>query len=153
MPGTDHTEIEAWNTAIRLAASIGRLKVPSNLRASQEAQDRAFQAAGEAAARIAEAGAREGQAQAAILREARGALAACRSWLHVLAALLNEPESVFSAELDLIDQAGKQINAYLRAAERAAGPGAAPGRPAPPRPAGPPPAPGRGPGRLPGGPR
>ncbi len=152
MPGTDHTEIEAWNTAIRLAASIGRLKIASNLRASQEAQDRAFQAAGDAAARLAEAGSREGQAQAALLREARGALAACRSWIHVLAALTNEPETVFSAELDLIDQAGKQINAFLRAAERAAGPGPAPGRtPAAPRPA--PPAPGRGPGRLQGGPR
>ncbi|MEJ5222037.1 MAG: hypothetical protein WHT63_08535, partial [Tepidiforma sp.] len=45
------------------------------------------------------------------------------------AALVNEPESVFAAELDLIDQAGKQINAYLRAAERAAGPGRLQGGP------------------------
>jgi hypothetical protein len=152
MPGTDHTEIEAWNTAIRLAASIGRLKVPSNLRASQEAQDRAFEAAGVAAARIAEAATREGQAQVALLREARGALAACRSWIFVLAALVNEPETVFSAELDLIEQAGKQIAASLRVAERAAGASAQPRGPATPRPA-PSPAPGRGPGRLQGGPR
>jgi len=155
MTAADHHDIEAWNTAIRLAASIGRLKIGSNLRASQEAHERAFEAAGEAAARIAEAGAREGQAQAAILREARGALAACRSWLHVLAALTNEPETVFAEELELIEQAGKQINAYLRAAERAAERAAGPAAPARPpasgRPA-PQPGTGRPPGRL-GGPR
>ncbi len=147
MPTTDHQDLEAWNTAIRLAAAIGRLKVPSNLRASQEAQDRAFQAAGDAAAHLAEAATREGQAQLAVLRDARGALAACRSWIHVLAALINEPETAFSAELDLIEQAGKQINAFLRVAERsaAAAPRTAP-RPAPTQP-------GRPPGRPPGGPR
>jgi hypothetical protein len=151
MTAADHHDIEAWNTAIRLAASIGRLKIGSNLRASQEAHERAFEAAGEAAARIAEAGAREGQAQAAILREARGALAACRSWLHVLAALTNEPETVFADELELIEQAGKQINAYLRVAERAGAAGASARQPAAGRPA-PQPGTGRPPGRL-GGPR
>lgn len=147
MPTTEHQDLEAWNTAIRLAASIGRLKVPSNLRASQEAQDRAFQAAGQAAAHLAEAATREGQAQLAALRDARGALAACRSWIHVLAALINEPETAFSAELDLIEQGGKQINAFLRVAERSAPPAprTAP-RPAPPQP-------GRPSGRPPGGPR
>lgn len=152
MTTTDHTEIEAWNTAIRLAASIGRLKIPSNLRASQEAQDSAFQAAGQAAARIAEAATREGQAQIAILREARGALAACRSWIHVLAALVNEPETAFADELELIDQAGKQIAASLRVAERTASTTAQTRGQTAPRPT-PTPPPGRGPGRLQGGPR
>jgi hypothetical protein len=141
MSGTDHREIEAWNTAIRLAASIGRLKVGSNLRASQEAQDRAFDAAGQAAAHIAEAATRDGPAQVAILRDARCALAASRSWIHVLAALVNEPETAFANELALIDQAGKQINAFLRATERTGGAPPVPGRP-----------PGRPPGRLQGGP-
>ncbi|WP_322795964.1 four helix bundle protein [Tepidiforma sp.] len=149
MAEPEYPTIEAWNTAVRLAASIGRLKIGSNLRASQEAQDRAFQAAGEAAAHIAEAATREGQPQVALLREARGALAAARSWLHVLAALTNEPETVFAQELDLIDQAGRQVNAFIRATERSAPAASRPGaRPAAGAPAARPPAP-----RPPGAPR
>ncbi|HNO65460.1 MAG TPA: hypothetical protein PKK39_03870 [Tepidiformaceae bacterium] len=38
--------IEAWNTTIKLAAAIGRLKIGSNLKASADAQARAFELAG-----------------------------------------------------------------------------------------------------------
>jgi hypothetical protein len=121
--------IEAWNTAIRLAAAIGRLKIGSNLKAAADAQARAFEAAGAACGLIAEAGTREGPAQLALLRDARGALAQCKSWIHVLAAVTNEQESVFGNELDLVEQASRQVNAYARTLERG---GPAPGGPRPP---------------------
>ena len=99
---------------------------------------------------IAEAAGREGPAQAGILRDARGALAQCKSWIHVLAAVTNEQESVFGNEIDLVDQASRQITAYVRSIER--GPAQAGPRP-PMRPGGgQPPRPG-GPPRNPGGPR
>lgn len=121
--------IEAWNTAIRLAAAIGRLKIGSNLKAAADAQARAFEAAGVACGLIAEAGTREGPAQLALLRDARGALAQCKSWIHVLAAVTNEQESVFGNELDLLEQASRQVNAYARTLERG---GPAAGAPRPP---------------------
>lgn len=110
--------IEAWNTAIRLAAAIGRLKIGSNLKAAGDAQGKAFELAGVACGLIAEASTREGPAQLALLRDARGALAQSRSWIHVLAAVTNEQESVFGNELDLVDQASRQVNAYARSLER-----------------------------------
>jgi len=64
--------IEAWNTAIRLAAAIGRLKIGSNLRAAADAQAKAFELAGIAGGLIAEAGTREGPAQIGLLRDGRG---------------------------------------------------------------------------------
>jgi hypothetical protein len=133
--------IEAWNTTIRLAAAVGRLKIGSNLRASSDAQAKAFELAGIACGLIAEAAGRDGPAQAGILRDARGALAQCKSWIHVLAAVTNEQESVFGNELDLIDQASRQVGAYLRSMDR--GPAQAGGRPpmrpgSGPRPGGPP---------------
>lgn len=145
--------IEAWNTAIRLAAAVGRLKIGSNLKVAADAQAKAFEAAGGACALIAEASTREGQGQVGLLRDAGGALAACRSWIHVLAAVTNEEETVFANELDLAEQATKQVNAYIRTVDRGAPPGGGqrpPLRPAPipgsgVRPGGPP--------RGPGGPR
>jgi hypothetical protein len=139
----DYQNVEAWNTAVRLAASIGRLKIGSNLKASADAQQRAFEQAGLACALIAEGSSREGPAQVGLYRDARGALAQCRSWLHVLAALTNEPDSVFATELDLAEQAARQVSAYLRGIERGPVPGARPPmRPGPapagPRPGGPP---------------
>jgi hypothetical protein len=85
-----------------------------------------------------------------LLRDARGALAQCRSWIFVLAAVTNEQESVFGNELDLVDQASRQIQSYLRTLDRGPAPqlgGRGPMRPstgAAPRPGGP---------RNPGGPR
>lgn len=143
--------IEAWHTTIRLAASVGRLKIGSNLRAAADAQAKAFELAGIASGLIAEAATREGPAQAGLLRDARGALAQCRSWIHVLAAVTNEQESVFGTELDLIEQASRQVGAYVRSMERGPGPGGPQGGRPPlrqgqgPRPGGPP--------RNPGGPR
>jgi hypothetical protein len=134
MPEFAYQGLEAWNTSVKLAASIGRLKIGSNLRAAAAAQDRAFEQAGLAAALIAEASGREGGAAIGMYRDARGALAQARSWLHVLAAVTNENESVFGAEFDLAEQASRQVGGILRTLERAAPP---PGRPAP-RP-GPPP--------------
>ena len=134
--------IEAWNTSIRLAAAVGRLKIGSNLKASADAQAKAFELAGVACGLIAEAAAAGGGAQAGLLRDARGALAQCKSWIHVLAAVTNEQDSVFGNELDLIDQASRQVAAYLRSLDR--GPAQSGPRPpvrqgAPgPRPAGPP---------------
>lgn len=150
MPEFDYQNVEAWNTSVRLAASVGRLKVGSVLKAAADAQQRAFDQAGLAAALIAEGSAREGQAQVALYRDARGALAQTRSWLHVLAAVTNEQDSVFGNELDLAEQASRQVNGMLRSLDRAsAGPGgrapvAGGGRPPmQPRP---------GPGPRPGGP-
>ena len=139
----EYQNVEAWNTAVRLAASVGRLKIGSNLKASADAQQRAFEQAGLACALIAEGSSREGPAQVGLYRDARGALAQCRSWLHVLAALTNEPDSVFATELDLAEQAARQVSAYLRCIERGPAPGPRPPirqGPAPPgpRPGGPP---------------
>jgi hypothetical protein len=138
-----YQNVEAWATAVRLAAAVGRLKVGSNLKASADAQAHAFEQAGLAGALIAEGSAREGGAQVSLYRDARGALAQCRSWLHVLAALMNEADAVFANELDLAEQAGRQVSGMLRSLERnAPPPGARPplrGAGGPPRPAGPPP--------------
>lgn len=138
----EYQNIEAWNTAVRLATMIGRLKIGSNLKAAADAHQRAFEQAGLACALIAEGSGREGPAQAGMYREARGSLAQTRSWLHVLAAVMNEADTVFGNELDLAEQASRQLGAMLRNIER--GP-AAPrppmrGGPAPsgPRPGGPP---------------
>jgi len=143
----EYQNIEAWNTAIRLATSIGRLKIGSNLKAAADAHQQAFTQAGLACALIAEGSGRDGPAQIGMYRDARGALAQARSWLHVLAAVMNEPDTVFGNELDLAEQASRQLGAILRSAERGpAGPrppmrpGSAPSGP---RPAGPP----RGPRR------
>lgn len=137
----EYQKSEAWNTAVKLAASVGRLKVGSNLKAAADAQSRAFEQAGMAAALIAEATAREGPPQVGLYRDARGALAQCRSWLHVLAALTNEPDSVFGNELDLAEQAARQVGATLRTIERGPGPRPPIRGPAPvgPRPSGGPP--------------
>ena len=83
--------------------------------------------------------------------KSRGALAQCKSWIHVLAAVTNEQDSVFGNELDMVDQATRQVSAYLRSLDR----GPAPGGPQGPRPpmrqnTGPRPG---GPPRNPGGPR
>ena len=136
-----YQSIEAWNTAVKLAVAVGRLKIGSNLKASNDAQAHAFEQAGMAAALIAEGSAREGQAMIGMYRDARGALAQCRSWLHVLAAVTNEQDSVFGNELDLAEQAARQIAGTLRTLDRApmgqSGPGPGPGTRLPPRPAGP----------------
>ena len=144
MPEFAYQDIEAWHTAVKLAASTGRLKIGSNLKASADAQAHAFEQAGLAAALIAEGSAREGPGQAGLYRDARGSLAQCRAWLHVLAAVTNENESVFLNEFELAEQASRQVSALIRSGERGPGaPGARPPmRPAPggpgPRPAGPP---------------
>jgi hypothetical protein len=143
----EYQNVEAWNTAVKLAAAVGRLKIGSNLKASADAQQRAFEQAGLACALIAEGSGREGGAQVGLYRDARGALAQCRSWLHVLAAITNENDSVFGNELDLAEQAARQLGGLLRAMDRPAapaggrtGPGQGPrqGGPAGPRPGGPP---------------
>lgn len=146
----EYQNVEAWNTTVRLAASVGRLKIGSNLKASADAQQRAFEQAGLACALIAEGSSREGPAQVGLYRDARGALAQCRSWLHVLAALTNEPDSVFATELDLAEQAARQVSAYLRGIERGPAPGPRPPMRQGPAPTGPRPG---GPPRGPGGPR
>jgi hypothetical protein len=138
----EYQKIEAWNTAIRLATAIGRLKVGSNLKAAATAHERAFELAALAAALIADGSGREGGGQAGLYRDARGALAQSRSWLHVLAATMNEQDSVFGNELDLAEQASRQLGAMLRSAERPPVAG-----PRPPLRGGPPP-----PGPRPGGP-
>jgi|GEM_PF-1349036 len=147
----DPRSIEAWNTTVRLAAALGRLKVGSNLKAAADAQAKAFELAGVASGLIAEAAAATGGAQAGLLRDARGALAQCKSWVHVLAAVTNEQDSVFGNELDLIDQASRQVTAYLRSLDRAPGAGGPQG-PRPPARQGAGPRPGDRP-RNPGGPR
>ncbi len=63
MAETEGQSIEAWHTTIRLAAAVGRLKIGSNLRASSDAQAKAFDLAGIACGLIAEAATREGPAQ------------------------------------------------------------------------------------------
>lgn len=148
MAGGEGQSIEAWNTTIRLAAAVGRLKIGSNLRASSDAQAKAFELAGIACGLIAEAAGRDGPAQAGILRDAQGALAQCKSWIHVLAAVTNEQDTVFGNELDLVEQASRQVGAYLRSMDR----GPAQGGPRPPMRPGGGPRPG-GPPRNPGGPR
>jgi hypothetical protein len=145
---------ESFNTALKLTSMVGRLKVASNLKAVGDAQQQAFAQAGRACALIAEAATRDGGGQAAAYRDARGALAQCRAWIHVIAELVNEPMSVFATELDLAEQATKQLNASLRALEMrrdsardrdrdrdrgplpprgGRGPGGPPGRGGPPR--------------------
>jgi hypothetical protein len=126
----EYQNVEAWNTAVKLAASVGRLKIGSNLKASENAQQQAFEQAGLASALIAEGSGREGPAQVALYRDARGALAQCRSWIHILAAVTNEQDSVFGNELDLAEQASRQVSAYLRTIDRA--PGGPAGAPRPP---------------------
>jgi hypothetical protein len=140
-----YQDIEAWNTSVRLAAAVGRLKIGSNLRAADSAQQHAFEQAGLACAAIAEGSGREGPAQAALYREARAALARCRAWIHVLAAVTNEQDAVFGNELDLAETASRQLGAALRTLDRQ--------RPAEAPPRGAPPSPMRGQGpRPPGGP-
>jgi len=139
----EYQKVEAWNTAIRLASTVGRLKIGSNLKAAADAHQNAFQQAGLACALIAEGASREGPAQVGLYRDARGALAQARSWLHVLAAVMNEKDEVFANELDLAEQASRQLGAMLRSMERPPVPGPRPplrGGPAPagPRPGGPP---------------
>ena len=48
-----YQDVEAWNTAVRLAAAVGRLKIGSNLKASADAQQKAFEQAGLACALLA----------------------------------------------------------------------------------------------------
>jgi hypothetical protein len=108
---------EAWGTALRLAAAVGRLRIASNLRAVTEAQDRAFAEAGRACALLAEGSTHEGGAQLAAYRDARGALAQCEAWLQIVAELTNEPAAVFASEMELADLAARQIGASIRAAE------------------------------------
>lgn len=108
---------EAWATSLRLAGAVGRLKIASNLRTVSEAQDKAFGEAGRACALLAEASTHEAGGQVAAYRDARGALAQCQAWLHVIAELTNEPESVFEQELSLADLASRQIGASIRAAD------------------------------------
>jgi hypothetical protein len=125
-----YQSFEAWNTAVKLAAAVGRLKVGSNLKAAADAQAHAFEQAGMACALLAEGSSREGAGQVGLYRDARGALAQCRSWLHVLAAVMNEPDTVFANELDMAEQCSRQVSGTLRTLDRAGGPGGAP----PPRP-------------------
>ena len=148
----DYQNIEAWNTALKLATNVGRLKIGSNLKASADAQQRAYEQAGMACALIAEGSGREGPAQVGMYRDARGALAQCRSWLHILASVTNESDAVFAMELELAEQAARQLSNAIRNAERAPGPGAGPGPARPPLRGGPPPAP-RPSSARPGGPR
>jgi hypothetical protein len=130
---------EAWNTAVKLATAVGRLKIGSNLKAAGDAHSRAFEQAGLTAALLAEGSSREGGAQVGLYRDARGALAQCRSWLHVLAAVMNEPDTVFGNELDLAEQCSRQVNGTLRALDRPAAPGGSGPGPRPPMRGGPPP--------------
>ena len=59
----EYQNIEAWNTSIRLATSVGRLKIGSNLKAAADAHQQAFAQAGLARALIAEGSGRDGPAQ------------------------------------------------------------------------------------------
>ncbi|MFN0147006.1 MAG: hypothetical protein ACKVT1_10870 [Dehalococcoidia bacterium] len=121
-----YQSFEAWNTAVKLAVAVGRLKVGSNLKAAADAQTHAFEQAGLACALLAEGTGREGGGQVGLYRDARGALAQCRSWLHVLAAVMNEPDTVFANELDMAEQCSRQVSGTLRALERPAPPMAGP---------------------------
>lgn len=155
MPEYGYQQVEAWNTAIRLTTAIGRLKIGSNLKAAADAQQHAFERAGLACALIADGSTREGGAQVALYRDARGALAQSRAWLHVLAAVMNEPDTVFANELDLAETASRQLSAILRTMDRGPAPGTGTGGPrqGPPAGRGGPPAGGRPPGRGAGAPR
>ncbi|MFQ5380656.1 MAG: hypothetical protein ACE5EF_03390 [Dehalococcoidia bacterium] len=124
MPEFEFAKTEAWNTALRLASDVGRLRVGSNLKAATDAQTAAYEAAGRACALIAEGSALEGRARAGAFREARGMLARAAAWLHVLAAVTNEPATVFNEELDTAERAAHQLSIAVRAAER--GPGGPP---------------------------
>jgi hypothetical protein len=104
---------ESWKTAVRLAASVGRLRVASNLKAVADAQQAAFLAAGEAAGAIAEASTRDRGGQIGRLRDAAASLARCRSWIEVVAELTNEPVAVFDEELQMIEHASKLVAASL----------------------------------------
>jgi hypothetical protein len=132
-----YQNLEAFTTAVNLAAAVGRLRIGSNLKASADAQSRAYEQAGMACALIAEGSAREGHTQADFYRDARGALAQCRAWLHVLAKVTNEPDSVFGNEFDLAETASRQVSAMLRSMDRPGpgGPGGPGGGPRPLRPA------------------
>jgi len=123
----NYQDVEAWNTSVRLATAVGRLRIGSNLKAAADAQAHAFEQAGLACALIAEGSTREGPGQVALYRDARGALAQSRAWLHVLASVTNEQDSVFGNELDLAETASRQLSAALRSIERPAP--AAGGRP------------------------
>lgn len=118
MAEAEYQKVEAWNSCVRLAAAVGRLKVGSNLKASQDAQQKAFEQAGLSSALVAEGALRDGPGQVALYRDARGALAQCRSWLHILALLMNEDDAVFDKEHDLAEAASRQLNAMLRAMDR-----------------------------------
>lgn len=146
-----YQDSEAWATTVKLAAAVGRLRIGSNLKAAADAQSHAFEQAGSACAYVAEGAMRDGAAQAAMYRDARASLARCRSWLHVLAAVTNESDSLFGNELDLAEVASRQLNALLRSLDRG-GPAAPGGRSPMPGPrSGPPPrGPGGGPPRFPG---
>jgi hypothetical protein len=145
MADADYRQSEAFNTSLRLATAVGRLKVGSNLKAAADAQTRAFEQAGMAAALIAEATTREGPAQIGLYRDARGSLAQARAWLHVLASVMNEQDTIFGNELDMAEQASRQISATIRMLDRGPGPGP---RPAPRGPGGPPPRQGQRPGGV-----
>ncbi len=138
-----YQEMEAWHTTVRLAAAVGRLKVGSNLKAADSAQQHAFEQAGLACAAIAEGAGREGPGQLGLYRDARASLARCRAWIHVLAAVTNEQDAVFGNELDMAETASRQLGAALRSLDR--GPQGMPPR------GGPPPQRNQGP-RQPGGP-
>jgi hypothetical protein len=149
LPEFEYQNVEAWNTAVKLAASVGRLKIGSNLKASADAQANAFDQAGVACALIAEGAMREGPAQGALYRDARAALVRCRAWLHVLAAVTNEQDTIFGNEFDLAEQASRQLNALVRSLDR----GPAPAGPRPPMRSGPPQGGPRPGAPRPGGPR
>ena len=140
---------EAWLTSVKLAAAVGRLKIGSNLKASIDAQGKAFEQAGMACALIAEGSGRDGPGQVALYRDARGALAQCRSWIHILAAVTNEQDTVFGNELDLAEAAARQVGGMLRALDRPMPSQGGPGPGQGPRPmmnrGGPPPRQDRGP--------
>ena len=109
---------ESWTTILRLAGAVGRLRIMSNLKAVTEAHDRAFAEAGRAAALLAEGSTYEAAGRrSAACRDARGALAQCEAWLHVIAELTNEPITVFDQELAMADLASRQIGASIRALE------------------------------------
>jgi len=114
---------EAWSTSLRLTGAVGRLRIMSNLKAVTEAHDRAFAEAGRAVALLAEGSTHEVVAQVAAYRDARGALAQCEAWLHVIAELTNEPISVFDQELEMADLAQRQIGASIRVLETGRGSG------------------------------
>jgi len=123
-----YQDSEAWATTVKLAAAVGRLRIGSNLKAAADAQAHAFEQAGLACAYVAEGAMRDGGSQAAMYRDARASLARCRSWIHVLAAVTNEQDSLFGNELDLAEAASRQLNAVLRSLDRG-GPQATGARP------------------------